>query len=75
MPNKVKLVHPHSKSVVTFNLSLENFFRPIQITLVFLYSFLSLMDFRIFQEYLGLFIRSAGYRSVSVWCHLQTVLV
>ena len=35
MPNKVKLVHPHSKFVVMFNLSFENFFRPIQITLVF----------------------------------------
>ena len=35
MPNKVKLVHPHSKSMVTFNLSLEKFFCPIQITLVF----------------------------------------
>ena len=35
MPNKVKLVHPHSKFVVTFNLSFENFFHPIQITLVF----------------------------------------
>ena len=35
MPNRVKLVHPYSRSVVTFNLSLEKIFRPIQITLVF----------------------------------------
>ena len=35
IPNKVKSVHVQSKSVVTFILSLECFFHPIQITLVF----------------------------------------
>ena len=59
MPNKVKLVHPHSKFVVTFNLSFEIFFRPIQITLVFSLFMFSLINFCISQEYLEPIVRSA----------------
>ena len=76
MPNKVKSVHPQSKSVVTFILSLECFFHPIQIPLVFFPClFLSLINFHIFQGYLMLIVGSAGYHLVLGWCHPQTASV
>ena len=72
MPHRVKLVHPHSRSMVTFNLSLENFFIPIQITLVF-----SLFIFKPdkFPNTSRVFKADCKEcRSILMWCHLQTVL-